>query len=1028
MGRFVMAKRTKIVLIFLVCQCFLFISTDLSALEIVVDNDQGAPVYAETGSWSTSPSTGYAGGTYRYCLATSGAPTHTATWTPDIPSQQRLEVYAAYLQSTNRSTNIQVTISHSQGVSTVSLNQNGPQEVVETYIGEYLFDAGTSGYIRIDNGYTTDNIIADAFILRTPVDPLPIISNEMKFPEIVTPLEPILFTATITDNTAITSASLCYTLSPSMESFFLPVFDDGNHFDYEAGDNIYGVVISPLPDGAIVEYYFIASDDLNQLGKGTEKYFRVGDLPVGIEDTVVDNDDGLPGYVETGSWNLSTAVGYNGGTYVFTSGVEGEPTHSATWTPNIPRDGIYEVYAFFNGGPSRSNGIPMTITHSMGESVVYLDQTNAGYQQAYLGDFPFEAGTNGSVRMDNNGESGIYISDAMIWHQPSDPLPFISHVKRTPNYPSSSDTVVVTAQITDNSPGLTAELIYTVDNGEPIILPAIPDNSQDDQYTATIPSYPDGTTIKFHYSGTDNLDQTVESPSQQYTVGEEPKTVYVILGSDTSVWGITDQVGPADWDVFENREKMVSRIYEPEFRHRYVDSLGTPFKMTWYMHGGGWFTTANNSTPISATYHLRKNWGTDILKWDDTYELHYHHFTYDEETGWEMAPTFAETIPDYEWTVSEMILEEDLFITSFRSGWNYMDNPYQQYLERWVPFRMEGVQTNYLPYHPSFTNYREPGEMKGWEVRHDYMASITPARIERVFKSASIGNSDRVVCLWSHQNETDFPEQIAYTDELLHEMELKYPGTQFLYCSAKEAMQRWLGHTNPAPPPVTVVPIISGDTVNVEVITSDDIYQEQPWIAARRYDDRCVRLDSTKVSPGRWTFDYSKTEFDAVAVALSDIYGNEKIVPVDDGSKRWTVQSEFIKASPVQVDFDTSPTLVMLQKEDDVYHTNGSLVFEHQISLNSEWQSIEVVGTSTPGTAIKTRFKIAATHQLLASEPWSSFYTEQIIDIPDNTREPWIQIEITLEGTESETPQLDSVEVKYSIPTTSGVTNTWNYY
>ncbi|MDX1450874.1 MAG: hypothetical protein R3246_17620, partial [Acidimicrobiia bacterium] len=57
--------------------------------EQVLDDDNGPPEYTETGSWTTSGSTGYNGGTYRFATA-GGA--HTATWSIDLPVAGDYEV------------------------------------------------------------------------------------------------------------------------------------------------------------------------------------------------------------------------------------------------------------------------------------------------------------------------------------------------------------------------------------------------------------------------------------------------------------------------------------------------------------------------------------------------------------------------------------------------------------------------------------------------------------------------------------------------------------------------------------------------------------------------------------------------------------------------------------------------------------------------------------------------------------------------------------------------------------------------
>src|SRR5690606_10577850 len=70
---------------------------------------------------------------------------------------------------------------------------------------------------------------------------------------------------------------------------------------------------------------------------------------------IVDNDDGAPDYIESGTWTTSSLAGFENGhiPYVqpenpFSFGsnrlaqcVVGEPTATATWIPTIPEAGFY---------------------------------------------------------------------------------------------------------------------------------------------------------------------------------------------------------------------------------------------------------------------------------------------------------------------------------------------------------------------------------------------------------------------------------------------------------------------------------------------------------------------------------------------------------------------------------------------------------------------------------------------------------------------------------------------------------------
>ena len=95
----------------------------------------------------------------------------------------------------------------------------------------------------------------------------------------------------------------------------------------------------------------------------------------------------------------------------------------------------------------------MTITHSTGTTVVYLNQYGANEMvETLLGEFVFDAGTAGSVRMDNNATTGVLIADAMIWRVPIDPTPEISALP----HPKSSTSSTRKIEKTDRNPNQNA--------------------------------------------------------------------------------------------------------------------------------------------------------------------------------------------------------------------------------------------------------------------------------------------------------------------------------------------------------------------------------------------------------------------------------------------------------------------------------------------------------------------------------------------------------------------------------------------
>ena len=199
-------------------------------------------------------------------------------------------------------------------------------------------------------------------------------------------------------------------------------------------------------------------------------------------------------------------------------------------------------------------------------------------------------------------------------------------------------------------------------------------------------------------------------------------------------------------------------------------------------------------------------------------------------------------------------------------------------------------------------------------------------------------------------------------------------------------------------------------------------------MAAKRYEGDCVRLDASKTEPGIWEFSYSRQEFDHVAVGVSDVYGNEVIADVDDGSRRWAVQSEYAEAQSHRVNYDTTPTLVLLQQIAGSYVSSGTLSVDYRIDVDNIWKTILLEGTTPTGTNIQSRYKTADTQELLDTTAWSEYSSEWTIPLPQQLDQPWIRIEVLLKGTPTTTPELRSIEVIYDKPSISDVGGFWRLY
>ena len=91
---------------------------------------------------------------------------------------------------------------------------------------------------------------------------------------------------------------------------------------------------------------------------------------------------------------------------------EGKGEKSATFTPALPKAGLYEVRMSHNSNIRRANGVPVTIRHADGETVVLINEgEHAPIEKLFrsLGTFRFDKGKKGFVTIATRGTEGKYV-------------------------------------------------------------------------------------------------------------------------------------------------------------------------------------------------------------------------------------------------------------------------------------------------------------------------------------------------------------------------------------------------------------------------------------------------------------------------------------------------------------------------------------------------------------------------------------------------------------------------------------------
>ena len=385
-------------------------------------------------------------------------------------------------------------------------------------------------------------------------------------------------------------------------------------------------------------------------------------------------------------------------------------------------------------------------------------------------------------------------------------------------------------------------------------------------------------------------------------------TVLIVVGSDTGVWdglNVTQHHCTLGSTLYTDPTRNATRVMQPAFREPMVDYYGTPMKLTWWMMAGNMFRlSVNTDVPTPSTlpvYQMKQNHGDGLRRWGDELTFHYHDWIWSDEDGdgtwfWNQAPSFTDAMTDFDRTLAELLIEEKMFPVSFRSGWHAMDNSWQQRLNEVLPFSLHNdypakhvdpiepfdnvydwshSSPLFVPFHPSNSNYQVPGEGPGWNVRCRYMSAADSTFMSTLFARAQAG-TDQVVCLWAHLPETDFPENLQKVNRSVHAAASAFPTVAYRYCTAVEAMQRWLRATDTTKPAITLIEHRGATNVGWTVTVDEPIFQPEPIVAIKdRYEEHRL-LPMSRVTQTSWQTisPVPLEDLVAISVAVTDTSGN----------------------------------------------------------------------------------------------------------------------------------------------------------
>ena len=98
----------------------------------------------------------------------------------------------------------------------------------------------------------------------------------------------------------------------------------------------------------------------------------------------------------------------------------GDGSSTATFRPNLPTGGRYQVFARWTSHPNRATNAPYTIHHANGQDTVRVNQEQDGGKWILLGEYDFVPGTAGRVVLSNDADEYV-VADAVTFSPVSAP-------------------------------------------------------------------------------------------------------------------------------------------------------------------------------------------------------------------------------------------------------------------------------------------------------------------------------------------------------------------------------------------------------------------------------------------------------------------------------------------------------------------------------------------------------------------------------------------------------------------------------
>ncbi len=350
------------------------------ASEIIIEH--GDAVFQ--GSWTLTENPQQYGSNYRLAWPTDGAPTSTAVYQPNISIAGTYDIDIWYVSGANRSPDVPYTLVDREGSATTLHDQRTGGGQWVRLASERPFNTGTGGHLLITNSASCCVVTADA----------------VRFTLVEADPDPDLFFSDMVVLPGTDRARIRFTTAePALVEVF---YGENGNPNQSTGQSTeprteHTVVVTGLGEDRLISYKIAATDTSDFTRESSVRSFQTA------ASVYVDNR----GASFTGTWNTGTFPTPFGPDYNWISTVTGNPTHTATFRPDLPAAGVYNISVWYVQGTNRTTDARHQIHHPDGVTTVSINQRSGGSQWRPLAQEVFlEAGDAAFVRIINQSSAG----------------------------------------------------------------------------------------------------------------------------------------------------------------------------------------------------------------------------------------------------------------------------------------------------------------------------------------------------------------------------------------------------------------------------------------------------------------------------------------------------------------------------------------------------------------------------------------------------------------------------------------------